>query len=157
MADSRFVYVTYIRTTPEKLWRALLDPEFTRRYWCETHQESEWKPGASWQMIIPDGRVTDRGEVLEIEPNRRLVLKWRNEFRPELHAEGYSRMTYELEKRGDSVKLTVIHEIDKPESKLIQAVSGGWPAILASLKSLLETGESLEETRHWPGEKGCQR
>jgi uncharacterized protein YndB with AHSA1/START domain/DNA-binding transcriptional ArsR family regulator len=119
MADSRFVYVTYIRTTPEKLWQALLDPEFTRRYWCETWQECEWKPGASWRIMIPDGRVADSGEVLEIEPRRRLVLKWRNEFKPELHAEGYSRLTYELEKQGESVKLTILHEIDKPDSKLI--------------------------------------
>jgi uncharacterized protein YndB with AHSA1/START domain len=150
MADSRFVYVTYIRTTPEKLWQALIDPEFTRRFWCGTTQESQWKPGASWQIMIPDGRVADSGQVLEIEPHRRLVLSWRNEFRPELRAEGYSRMTYELEKVGESVKLTIIHEMDKPESKFIQAVSNGWPHILASLKSLLETGESLEETRHWP-------
>ena len=69
---------------------------------------------------------------------------------PELRAEGYSRMTYELEPKGESVKLTVIHEVDKPDSKLIQAVSGGWPLVLASLKSLLETGESLVETRRWP-------
>jgi uncharacterized protein YndB with AHSA1/START domain len=150
MADSRFVYVTYIRTTLEKLWQALLDPEFTRQYWCETRQESEWKPGASWRIMIPDGRVADSGEVVEIEPLRKLVLKWRNEFRPELRAEGYSRLTYEIEKVGNSVKLTVIHEMDKPDSKFIQAVSGGWPHILASLKSLLETGESLEETRRWP-------
>ena len=150
MASSRFVYVTYIRTTPEKLWRALLDPDFTRQYWVATWQESEWKPGSSWRIMIPDGRVADSGEVLEIEPNRRLVLKWRNEFRPELREEGYSRMTYELEQKGDSVKLTVIHEMDRPESKFIEAVTGGWPHILASLKSLLETGESLEETRHWP-------
>ena len=155
MASSRFVYVTYIRTTPEKLWRALLDPEFTRQYWVATWQESEWKPGSSWRIMIPDGRVTDSGEVLEIEPNRRLVLKWRNEFRPELREEGYSRMTYELEQKGDSVKLTVIHEMDRPESKFIEAVTGGWPHILASLKSLLETGESLEETRHWPKGLGC--
>jgi uncharacterized protein YndB with AHSA1/START domain len=150
MAESRFVYVTYIRTTPEKLWRALLDPEFTRQYWCATHQESEWKPGASWRIMIPDGRVADSGEVLEIEPQRRLVLKWRNEFKPELLAEGYSRMTYELEPQGEVVKLTIIHEMDRPESKFIQAVSDGWPMILASLKSLLETGEPLEQTRHWP-------
>ena len=148
MASSRFVYVTYIRTTPEKLWRALLDPEFTRQYWVATWQESEWKPGSSWRIMIPDGRVADSGEVLEIEPNRRLVLKWRNEFRPELREEGYSRMTYELEQKGDSVKLTVIHEMDRPESKFIEAVTGGWPHILASLKSLLETGEPLAETRH---------
>jgi uncharacterized protein YndB with AHSA1/START domain len=153
MADSRFVYVTYIRTTPEKLWQALIAPEFTRRYWCETWQESEWKPGASWRSMIPDGRVADSGEILEIEPQRRLVLTWRNEFVPELREEGYSRLTYELEKQGESVKLTVIHEIDKPESKFIETVSGGWPLILASLKSLLETGEPLEETRHWP--KDC--
>jgi uncharacterized protein YndB with AHSA1/START domain len=156
MANSRFVYVTYIRTTPEKLWRALLDPEFTRQYWCDTRQESDWKAGSPWRIVAPDGLVADSGEVAEIEPNRRLVLRWRNEFRPELRAEGYSRLTYELEPKGESVKLTVIHEMDRPDSKLIEAVSGGWPHILASLKSLLETGESLEETRHWP-KQGCGR
>ena len=150
MAESRFVYVTYIRTTPEKLWQALIDPEFTRRYWCATRHESEWKPGAAWQMMIPDGRVADSGEILEIEPPRRLVLSWRNDFNPELHAEGYSRLTYEIEKMEESVKLTVIHEMDRPDSKLIGKVSDGWPLILASLKSLLETGEPLEETRRWP-------
>ena len=150
MADSRFVYVTYIRTTPEKLWQALIDPEFTRRYWAETWQECEWKPGASWKLMIPDGRVADSGEVIEIEPHRRLVLKWRNEFKPELREEGYSRMSCELEKQGDSVKLTIVHEMDKAGTKFIDSVSNGWPMILASLKSLLETGESLEATRHWP-------
>ena len=152
MKKDQFIYVTYIRTTPEKLWKALIEPEFTRRFWCNTTQQSEWKPGASWKILMPDERVADSGEVVEIEPNRRLVLKWRNEFRPELKAEGYSRMTYELEKEGNSVKLTVIHEIEKEASKFIQAVSSGWPHILASLKSLLETGESLEETREWPRE-----
>ena len=152
MKKDQFIYVTYIRTTPEKLWKALIEPEFTRRFWCNTTQQSEWKPGASWKILMPDERVADSGEVVEIEPNRRLVLKWRNEFRPELKAEGYSRMTYELEKEGNSVKLTVIHEIEKEGSKFIEAVSSGWPQILASLKSLLETGESLEETRKWPEE-----
>jgi len=150
MPNSRFVYVTYIRTTPEKLWRALIDPEFTRQFWVGTWQESEWKPGASWRIMIPDGRVADSGEILEIEPNKRLVLKWRNEFMPEMRAEGYSRLTYELEQQGTSVKLNVIHEMDKPGSKFIDAVSNGWPHLLSSLKSLLETGESIEETRSWP-------
>jgi uncharacterized protein YndB with AHSA1/START domain len=150
MAESRFVYVTYIRTTPEKLWRALIDPKFTRQYWAETWQESEWKPGSAWRIMIPDGRVADSGEILEIEPQKRLVLKWRNEFMPEMRAEGDSRLTYELEPQGESVKLSVIHEMDKTGSKLIDAVSNGWPHILASLKSLLETGESLVETRKWP-------
>lgn len=150
MASSRFVYVTYIRTTPAKLWRALIEPEFTRQYWAATWQESDWTPGASWRIMIPDGRVGDSGEILEIEPERKLVLSWRNEFVPDLRAEGYSHLTYELEQQGESVKLTVTHEIDKPNSKFIGAVSSGWPHILSSLKSLLETGESLVETRRWP-------
>jgi len=100
--------------------------------------------------MIPDGRVGDAGEVLEIVPEKRLVLSWQNQFLPELKAEGYSRMTYELEPVGDSVKLTVTHEMDKPDSKLIAGVSTGWPTLLSSLKSLLETGESLEHTRKWP-------
>ena len=142
--------MTYIRTTPEKLWKALIDPEFTRRFWNETWQDCEWKPGATWRLMIPDGRVADAGEVVEIEPQRRLVLRWRNEFMPELREEGYSRMTYEIEKKGESVKLTVIHEMERGGSKLIDAVSGGWPMILSSLKSLLETGQALEETKRWP-------
>jgi uncharacterized protein YndB with AHSA1/START domain len=150
MNNSRFVYVTYIRTTPEKLWKALIDPEFTRRFWNETWQDCEWKPGATWRLMIPDGRVADAGEVVEIEPQRRLVLRWRNEFMPELREEGYSRMTYEIEKKGESVKLTVIHEMERGGSKLIDAVSGGWPMILSSLKSLLKTGQALEETKRWP-------
>jgi uncharacterized protein YndB with AHSA1/START domain len=88
--------------------------------------------------------------VLEIDPPRKLVLTWRKEFNPEMREEGFSLMTYTLEPQGDTVKLTVIHEMDKDESKLIQAVSSGWPPILSSLKSLLETGESLEMTRKWP-------
>jgi hypothetical protein len=78
------------------------------------------------------------------------VLSWRNEFKPELKADGFSRATFELEQQDDMVKLTIVHEMDKPDSKFIEAVSGGWPLILASLKSLLETGESLEATRKWP-------
>jgi uncharacterized protein YndB with AHSA1/START domain len=152
MKKSRFVYVTYIRTTPKKLWEALTKPKFHRQYFFGTWQESKWKPGASWRIMLPGGRVADSGKVVEIKPRRRLVLKWRNESEPGLRAEGYSRMTYELEKEGDAVKLTVIHEMNKPRSKFIEAVSGGWPPILASLKSLLETGESLEATRHWPEE-----
>lgn len=150
MVNSRFVYVTYIRTTPDKLWRALIDPEFTRKYWCETWQECEWKVGSSWRIMAPDGRIADSGAILEIEPERRLVLTWQNQFVTEMKAEGHSRLTIELEPMGTSVKLTLIHEMEKPDSKLIGAVSTGWPHILASLKSLLETGESLEETRQWP-------
>ena len=100
--------------------------------------------------MTPGGRVADSGEIVEIEPPKRLVLSWRNELFPEAHAEGHSRLTYELEAKGEAVKLTVTHEMDRPDSKLIQKTSNGWPAILSSLKSLLETGEPLDETRRWP-------
>jgi uncharacterized protein YndB with AHSA1/START domain len=153
MAKSEFVYVTYIRTTPEKLWQALTEPEFTRKFWVETVQECEWKPGASWKLMTPDGRVADSGEVIEIDPPRRLVLTWLNHLFPEVTEEGFSRMTYELEQKGENVKLTLTHTIDKSESELIKKVSNGWPQILASVKSLLETGEPLEGTSTWP--KGC--
>lgn len=145
MAESEFVYVTYIRTTPEKLWRALTETEFLRQFWFGITQESEWKPGSSWCMKLADGRIADAGEVVEVEPHRRLVLKWRHEMRPELKAEGFSRMIYEMEQKGDAVKFTVLHQIETPNSKFIKAVSGGWPMILASLKSFLETGEPLGE------------
>src|ERR1700744_2169740 len=94
---STFVYVTYIRTTPEKLWTALTGAEFTRQYWFGMHQQTDWRPGSPWQLVFPDGRVADAGEVVEVDPPRRLVLKWRNEFRPELKAEGYSRCSRETE------------------------------------------------------------
>jgi uncharacterized protein YndB with AHSA1/START domain len=138
---STFVYVTYIRTSPEKLWSALTTAEFTRQYWFGTEQLTDWQAGSPWQLKFPDGRLADSGEVLEIDPPKRLVLKWRNEFKPELKAEGYSRCTMDLEPMDSAVKLTITHVIDRPESKLIGAVSGGWPRILSNLKSLLETGQ----------------
>ena len=145
MNESRFVYVTYIRTTPEKLWQALTDPRIIPQYWFGATQESEWKAGAAWKLILADGRVADTGAVLESDPPKRLVLRWRNEFMPELKAEGEARATYVLEPVGDAVKLTIVHEIATAGSKFIEKVSGGWPKVLASLKSLLETGSALAE------------
>jgi uncharacterized protein YndB with AHSA1/START domain len=150
MAESQFVYVTFIRTTVEKLWQALREPEFTRRYWFGTTQESAWEPGSPWCIKFADGRVADSGEVVEIEPRKRLVLRWRHEIQPELTEEGYSRLTYHIEEMGTTVKLSVLHEMDRKDSKFIKAVSSGWPMILSSLKSLLETSESLEETQSSP-------
>ena len=143
--SERFVYVTYIRTTQQKLWDALLKPEFQRTYWFGMHQECDWKKGSSWKIVFEDGRIADSGEILEIDPPRRVVFTWRNEFKPELKAEGHARATYELEVVGETVKLTITHEIDRDGSQFIQAVSGGWPKVLSGLKSLLETGQALSE------------
>jgi uncharacterized protein YndB with AHSA1/START domain len=150
MTGDKFVYVTYIRTTPQKLWDALIKPEFTRKYWAETWQDSDWKVGSSWKLMIVDGRVGDSGEVLEFDPPRRFAVSWRNEFKADMKAEGFSRATFELEQIQETVKLTVTHEIDRKGSKLIEAVSMGWPDILASLKSFLETGEPFERSKKWP-------
>ncbi len=140
MARSTFVYVTYIRTTPEKLWSALTDAAFMTQYWFGTHCESQWTAGSAWKMVSRDGQITDAGEIVEAEPPRRLVIRWRHQSKPELKAEGESRCTIELERIGASVRLAVTHSIEREPSKFIAAVSGGWPKIISNLKSLLETG-----------------
>jgi len=140
-AESSFVYVTYIRTTPERLWSALTTPEFMRQYWFGMHIDTDWKPGSPWRLAFQDGRTADDGKVVDVDPPKRLALEWRNQWNPELTAEGYARCTMELEPVDGAVKLTVTHSIARPGSKLIAAVSGGWPKILSNLKSLLETGQ----------------
>jgi uncharacterized protein YndB with AHSA1/START domain len=138
---SRFVYVTFIRTTPAKLWEALTEPRFIRQYWFGTTLECTWTKGSPWKMVGADGSLMDSGEIVEIDPPRRMVIRWQNEWKPELKAEGRSRCMIELEPVDRAVKLTITHEIDRPDSPFITAVSGGWPRILSNLKSLLETGE----------------
>ena len=143
MARSTFVYVTYIRTTQEKLWSALTDGEFMKQYWFGNRCESQWTVGSSWQNVYPDGRVTDAGEIVESEPPRRLVIRWRHQDKAELKAEGDSYCTMELEPFGTAIKLTITHTSERESSKLIVAVSGGWPKVLSNLKSLLETGSAV--------------
>jgi uncharacterized protein YndB with AHSA1/START domain len=145
MADgnSSFVYVTYIRTTPEELWAALTTSEFMKKYWFGMNFETDWRVGSAWKLVFPDGRIADTGEIVEFDRPRRIVLKWRNEFRPELTAEGYARCSIELEPQNGAVKLIISHTIERAQSKLIEAVSGGWPRILSNLKSLLETGQII--------------
>jgi uncharacterized protein YndB with AHSA1/START domain len=153
MAGSTYVYVTFIRTAPEHLFEALTQPEFTRQYWFGIYQESDWVPGAAWRMVFPDGTTADSGEILEVDPPWRLVMKWRNEFRPELKAEGYARCAIDIEAVGEASKLTITHSIDVENSKYIEAVSNGWPRILSNLKSLIETGSTvLPNTLHTPAD-----
>jgi len=145
MPRSIFVYVTYIRTTPEQLWSALTGEEFMKQYWFGNHSESDWTAGSSWKNVRADGEVLDAGEIVEAEPPRRLVIRWQNQFKPELRAEGPSLCTIELEPTGAAVKLSITHTIESAPSKFIDAVSGGWPKVISNLKSLLETGSAVLE------------
>ena len=146
---SSFVYVTYIRTTPERVWSALTSAEFTQQYWRGAHAEADWKLGGAWKLVFPDGTVADTGEIVAFEPAKRLGIRWRNE-RPELKEEGFSLCIMEIETVEEAVKLTVTHSIDRPISKLIGAVSGGWPQVLSNLKSLLETGAVVLGPKYFP-------
>jgi uncharacterized protein YndB with AHSA1/START domain/DNA-binding transcriptional ArsR family regulator len=156
MSKPEFVYVTYIRTTPERLWQALTDPAFTRRYWGAEFG-TDWASGSAmtWQER---GVTTADPEqvVLESEPGRRLSYTWHTytaewaravgfteDYRARAAAEPRTKVTFDIEQQDDLVKLTVIHEGFEPGSAILQSVSGGWPIILSSLKSLLETGEPL--------------
>ena len=87
MARSTFVYVTYIRTTPEKLWSALTDAEFMKQYWFGMHCESQWTTGSPWQLVSDTGQIFDAGEIIEADPPRRLVIRWQNQVKAELKAE----------------------------------------------------------------------
>ena len=142
MARSTFVYVTYIRTTPEKLWSALTDADFMKQYWFGCHCESQWTAGSSWRLVSGEGQVLDAGEIAEAEPPRRLVIRWQNQSKPDLKVEGVSQCVMELEPAGPAVKLSITHTIEREPSRFIDAVSGGWPKIISNLKSLLETGSA---------------
>ena len=166
VSDQSFVYVTCIRTTPEVLWRALTDPAFTMRYWGAGLQ-SEWTPGAPvlWQSAPGEPFRDLEQRVLEAEPYRRLSYTWHNyqpehatyfgwsaEYLARLQQEPRSKVTFELEPMGDVVKLTLTHDDFVPQSEMRRAVSGGWPEILSSLKSLLEVGEPLVSAQSLPSQ-----
>ena len=144
MAESRFVYVTYIRATPQAIWDELTNPERNKLFWSGYHQQTSWKVGDAYEIVGPDGRAWDTGKVLACDPPRRIEVTWLHEHDEAMRAEGESTCTFELEPATDTVtKLTVTHAIGRANSKLIGAVSNGWPSILASLKSLIETGSAL--------------
>ena len=147
MAKSTYVYVSYIRTTPEKLWSALTDSAFIQQYWFGMNAQSEFTTGAPWKLVSPDGKVWDSGEIVEATRPRRLVIRWTHQNKPELRAEGASLCTMEIEPGAGAVKLSITHTVERDPSKLIEAVSGGWPKVISNLKSLLETGSiALQES-----------
>lgn len=148
-----FVYVTYIRTTPEKLWEALTNGDFSVKYWLGFRFEAELKAGGRMRILPPKGMEQHgdhAGEVLECEPLRKLVYTWNMKDAPELARKrnGLSRVTYELVPMGPQVRLRLIHENLLPEDieknpNTFKGINNGWPAVLSSLKSLLETGEAI--------------
>jgi len=149
MSKQSYVYVIYISTTPEKLWNALLDGELTKLYWGRRRNVSEWKVGSKWQHQDYDdpSDVGVEGEVLVFDPPKRLALTW---SRPGemANADQTSKVTLDIDEAFGDVRLTVTHE--DLDDKMFQGVSQGWPAVLSSLKTLLETGKPLPmTTKKW--------
>lgn len=141
MSDPDLVYTTYIKTTPERLWEAITSPEFARQYWGGNANFSDWEKGSKWQHRVLDTQeVSVVGEVLESIPPKRLVLSWAS---PENLAD-VSRVSFELEKVHDLVRLVVIHGDFKAGSTMGGKVSRGWPLVLSSMKSFLETGRAID-------------
>jgi DNA-binding transcriptional ArsR family regulator/uncharacterized protein YndB with AHSA1/START domain len=160
MEQPEFVYTTYIRTTPERLWQALTEPAFTRRWW-QAAFATDWKVGSTMTWDNHGVVIADPDQiVLESDPFRRLAYTWHS-FTPELNerlefgdelfaklsSERRSRVAFDIEEAGELVKLTVVHDDFEPGSTAATMVRNGWPVLLSSLKTLLETGEPLPSTR----------
>ncbi|MDP2121520.1 MAG: SRPBCC family protein [Hoeflea sp.] len=139
-----FVYVTYIRSTPEKVFEAITRPDIARRYWGHENV-SDWNPGSQWQHIrANDDRTVELvGEVIEIAPPSRLVISWANASQAS-DPDAYSRVTFDIVEYDTMVRLTVSHDDLVKDSGMANGISKGWPAVLSSLKSFLETGTPID-------------
>lgn len=150
MTDSTYTYVTYIATTPEKLWEALTNSEFTEKYFFGSKIESNWQEGSD-VTYSRNGQVTDYGKILKCEPLRLLSFTW-SHTDDEAQREQPTKVTFELKPMDSTVKLTLTHEnlvnadfVDRDDT--FEGLNNGWPAILSNLKSLLETGNTLPAVR----------
>jgi uncharacterized protein YndB with AHSA1/START domain len=155
MPDSPFVYTTYIKTTPQRLWQALTDPAFTSRYW-NLEFETDWAVGSTMTWRQYGVTIADPEQVvLESDPYRRLSYAWHNftdefaekagfddGFLVRVRAEQRSRVTFDIEDTEHGVKLTVLHDGLQPGGALLEGISGGWPIIVSKLKTLLETEDA---------------
>ena len=153
MTKPDFVYVTYIKTTPEKVWQAITDPDVARQYWRTIPDgphgarvnRSDWKVGSTWehQRARDTSQVDVVGKVLDSDPPRKLVLSWARPAEAKDDSR-HSRVTFDIESQGDRlVRLTVTHEDLEKDPSMFKGISGGWPMVLSNLKSLLETGKAL--------------
>ncbi len=163
VSSPAFTYTTFIRTTPERLWQALTEPAFTRRYWQGTEFSTDWEAGSTMTVSNHDRgyEIADPEQlVVESYPYRRLSYTWHTfteewaraydmseEFRARVAAERRSKVTFDIEDLGQTVKLTVIHDDFDPGSTVLESVSQGWPAVISNLKTLLETGDVLPEPK----------
>jgi uncharacterized protein YndB with AHSA1/START domain len=139
-----FVYVTYIRSTPEKVFEAITKPEIARRYWGHENV-SDWQPGSSWQHIRADEQRTLQlvGKVVEVVPPTRLVITWANASQA-ADPDAHSRVSFDIAPYDDMVRLTVTHDELEAGSGMAKGIQQGWPIVLSSLKSLLETGQGID-------------
>ena len=139
-----FVYVTYIRSTPEKVFEAITKPEIARRYWGHENV-SDWKPGSTWQHIRANAERTVRlaGKVIEIAAPTRLVMTWANASQAD-DPDATSRVTFDIAPFDEMVRLTVTHDELQAGGGMATGISRGWPIVLSSLKSLLETGQGID-------------
>jgi uncharacterized protein YndB with AHSA1/START domain len=139
-----FVYVIYILSTPEKVFEAITKPDIARRYWGYENI-SDWKPGSNWEHIrANDERTVELvGQVIEFSPSTRLIITWANASQAS-DPEAYSRVTFEIERYENMVRLTVSHDELEAGSGMAKGIKQGWPVVLSSLKSLLETGRGLD-------------
>jgi len=142
MSKPEFVYVIYIASTPEQVFKALTDEKMSEQYWVGNRVVSDWTIGAPFALKLKREAKDVTGKVLEYDPPRRLAYL----FHPQhdgMDGEPPSRVTFELEQQKDQVKLTIVHDTFEPGSKAFESVSRGWPLVLSSLKSYLETGRVL--------------
>jgi uncharacterized protein YndB with AHSA1/START domain len=145
MSKPRFVYVIYIASTPEKVFAALTNPETTEQYWFGFRIAADGKAGVPFTMRAPGGNNVEKGVILENDPPRRLSYTWYPKYEDDKH-ERPSRVAFDLTPLKGQVRLTIVHEDFDEGSKMFEGISKGWPAVLSSLKSFLETGRALEST-----------
>ena len=140
---SEFMYSIYIKAPIDRVWNALTDADTTPKYWVGFRQIADWKPGGDWKLQSPKGTIADSGEVLEFDPPKHLKLRWKHQHFESMIEDADTICSYDLEQTDELTKLTVHHRCELPNSKLIGAISNGWPKVLSSLKSYLETGETI--------------
>ena len=141
MKPADLTYTTFIKSTPEKVWSAITNPEFSRQYWGGKANVSDWQIGSIWQhQDEGNNNVRITGKVLESDPPRRLALSW---FSPNNEAD-VSRVTFDIQSVAGIVRLDVVHSEFTADSNMVSGVSKGWPVVLASMKSYIETGSGFD-------------